>query len=371
MTDSVSISIQSGGKMIGQGVYGCIFSPPLLCRGAKPRPTWKSSKLGKITEVSDIKNEIAAAKVLGHLPNIEKYFILPEINTLCKVAPLDNQKEEDLKDCDVLKRLSVEDMMQYQLEYGGKALKVRIENIEVSTGFPFFDFMDDILEIGAFLDLHGCIHNDIHSSNVVMKNDSKPRLIDFGRSYIYNNINAQEIEEISGVEYNPKLGQIPPEITAHHGVNEGISIDTIIADLYTKKSGVLYVERILGVSRKEQLTEFKNFWLSSRSAQKGDWVQFYKLYWPVVDSWSIGHILIGILRRLVISKQFTESKEWLQKQSVVKTVLRGLLHTSPKKRMDAVEALALYDPMNALVSSSSGKDWLEKKNAVKGENPPS
>jgi hypothetical protein len=144
-----------------------------------------------------------------------------------------------------------------------------------------------------------------------------------------------------------------------------VPIETIISELENKKTGLLYAERILGISRKEQMKDFKQFWLSSRSAQNGDWVQFYRLYWPVVDSWAIGHNLIGVLRRLVISKQFTESKEWLQKQSVVKTVLKGLLYASPKKRLDAVEALALYDPMNALVSSSPGKDWLEK-NSVKG-----
>jgi serine/threonine protein kinase len=364
MTDSVSISIQSGGKMIGQGAYGCIFSPPLLCRGEKkPRHGWKSNKLGKMTEFSDIKNEINAAKALAHAPNVENYCILPEIETLCNVSPMTTQREKDLSKCDALKKYSAEDMMQYELEYGGKTLKTRLDTTELSTSFPFFDFMGQILEIGAFLALHGCIHNDMHSSNIVMKKDLHPRLIDFGRSYMYNNINAREIEEISGVYYNPALGQIPPEVTAHHGVNEGVPVDTIIADLDSKKSGLLHAERILGVSRKEQLAEFKQFWLSSRSVQKGDWVQFYKLYWPVVDSWAIGHNLVGILRRLVISKQFTESKEWLQKQSVVKTVLKGLLHASPKRRLDAIEALAMYDPMNALVSSSSGKDWLEKKGA--------
>jgi len=371
MTDSVSISIQSGGKMIGQGAYGCIFSPPLLCRGAKkPRAGWGSSKLGKMTEVSDIKNEINAAKALSKLPDVKKYCILPEINTLCNIAPISSQKEKDIEKCDALNKYSAEDIMQYELEYGGKTLKTRLETTELSTQFPFFEFMGQLLEIGAFLALHGYIHNDMHSSNIVMKKDLHPRLIDFGRSYMYNNINSREIEEISGVYYNPALGQIPPEITAHHGVNEGVSLDTILTDLDAKKSGLMYAERVLGISRKEQLAEFKEFWLSSLSVQKGDWVQFYKLYWPVVDSWAVGHNLVGILRRLVISKQFTDSKDWIQKQGVVKTILKGLLHASPKKRLDSIEALALYDPMNALVSSSSGKDWLEKKSLARGETPP-
>jgi hypothetical protein len=80
-----------------------------------------------------------------------------------------------------------------------------------------------------------------------------------------------------------------------------------------------------------------------------------------VDAWALGHNLVGILRRLLLSKKFTDSEEWAKKQGVIKQVLQGLLQASPKKRIDAVEALALYDPMNDVVSSASGKAWLEKK----------
>jgi hypothetical protein len=47
----------------------------------------------------------------------------------------------------------------------------------------------------------------------------------------------------------------------------------------------------------------------------------------------------------------------------VKAVLRGLLRMSPAERLDCVEALALYDPTNDLVTSSMGRTWLEKKQA--------
>ena len=362
MTDAVHVVVQSGGKLIGQGGYGCIFSPPLICRGdTKPRSLAKSNKLGKMTELSDIKNEISASKVLGRFPDSSKYCILAELNTICKPAPMSKQKERALKNCHALDEFGSENMMQYELEYGGKTLKVRLQTTDVPLSFPFFRFMDEFLEIGAYLVLHGCIHNDLHANNIVLKDNYTPRLIDFGRSYIYTAIDKDVVQELAGVKYNASLSQIPPEITAHHGVNSGISMETIILDLYSEKTGLLYAERFLGMRRAAQLVDLKEFWDSSRAVQSEDWVSFYKLYWPVVDSWAIGYNLISILKRLLLSKQFAESKEWIQKQGVVKSVLRGLLQASPRKRIDPVEALAMYDPMNALVSSASGKAWLDKK----------
>jgi len=362
MTDSVNVVVQHGGKLIGKGAYGCIFSPPLVCRGTtKPKHGWKSKKLGKMTEISDIKNEIIAAKILGKYPDAKKYCILPEIDTLCKPAPLDEQREKDLKDCDALEKYGSEAMMEYELEFGGQTLKTRIQMSDFTNTFPFFRFMEDILEVGAFLVLHGCVHNDLHGNNIVMKGDYKPRLIDFGRCYIYNAINKDVVEELAGVYYNPELGQIPPEVTAHHGMNEGIPFDEILRDLQAKKSGLLYAERILGMSRRQQMADLKEFWNNSKAIQEGDWVSFYRNYWPSVDSWSIGNNLVGILRRLLLSKKFTDSEEWVKKQGMVKDVLRGMMQTSPKKRIDSMQALALYDPTNAVVLSASGKAWLEKK----------
>lgn len=348
--------------MIGKGAYGCIFSPPLLCRGqTKPKSGWKSSKLGKLTEVRDIKNEILAAKILGPIPSSNKYFLLPEVDTLCRPAEIEDQKEGALKDCEPLEKYGIQNMAQYEVEYGGKTLKNRLLGADVSvSNFPFFDFMRNLLETGAVLVLHGYIHNDLHANNILVNTKFHPRLIDFGRSYLYSAINQELVDELSAY-YNPELGQLTPECSAQHGVDEGIPFERILSDLSTLKPGLKYGERILGISRKEQVAEFKQFWESSLSVQKGDWPTFYKLYWPVVDSWAIGHNLLSILRKLMLSKQFVESAEWKQKQGVVKEVVRGLLRASPRKRLDAVEALALYDPMNDVVSGASGKAWLEKK----------
>ena len=54
-----------------------------------------------------------------------------------------------------------------------------------------------------------------------------------------------------------------------------------------------------------------------------------------------------------------ERNDWRSKQALVRTVLRGMLRTSPRERLDCVEALAIYDPTNDIVTSSKGQKWLE------------
>ena len=85
MEPRIIIPKQQGGRLLAQGHYGCIFDPPLICRGDKaPKGGWKKGKLGKLTEITDIKSEIMAAEVFKDKPAAKKYFILPELDTLCK-----------------------------------------------------------------------------------------------------------------------------------------------------------------------------------------------------------------------------------------------------------------------------------------------
>jgi hypothetical protein len=356
----LNIVVQSGGKLFKSGAYGCIFSPPLKCKSGSTTPS--SKKVGKLTELIDIKYEIHSAKYLANFPESKKYFILPEPSSLCAPADMAKQANDSMNDCEILKSKEPAELMQFQMEMGGKSLKSSLATMN-PTNIPFFDFMENLLEIGAFLLLKGVVHNDMHGNNILIDDEFVPRLIDFGRTYTHNIITRTLIQEMN-VYYNAHVNQIPPEHTAQPGVQEGVSFETIMNDLYHHKMPLIYAERVLGVSRKEQLAEFRSFWEDSISVKGRDWVRFYKMYWPVVDSWAIGHNLIGILRILLLSKEFTESTEWKQKQGVVKSVLRSLLKADPRRRSDALEALAMYNPMHPLVVSARAKEWMEKKQSI-------
>lgn len=367
-----------GGKLIGQGGYGCVFDPPLVCRGDKaPKKGYRKGKLGKLTAPEDIASEFLAAEIFKDKPESKKYFILPEMDTLCKGAQGESsinitaQREQDIDKCGFITDTDVSELLHYQMDYGGKTLEDKMKNIEVTAKeFPYFQFMGDMLEIGAYLLLNGMIHNDLHNANIMMNKDYHPRLIDFGRSYVARAITEKTLEHLAAA-YEPKpnegptYGQISPECSIKDGLDEGRDFDTMIQDLIRVKPGLYYVESLFAQSRQEQMAEFQKFWATSKAVQKKDFLTFWKLYWPVVDAWSIGQVLASTLYTLSYSNDFMKTK-WKQLKSkfdLIKTIITGLLRASPRSRLDCIEALALYDPKNSFVLSPSGKAWLEKKKA--------
>jgi hypothetical protein len=355
---------QGGGGPVKQGAFGCIFSPPLQCKNKTAKPS--GNIIGKVTAYADIKNEIVASKYLKQFSKAPEYCILPDVSSICEPDIESEARKDDIDSCNVIQDSPDKKYFQFHVKYGGETLKRTLLKINPTfETFPFFKIMRELLEIGAFLVIHGFIHNDLHGNNIVLDDSFKPRLIDYGRSYIHDKITSAVVEELAA-DYNPGLGQIPPEISTEHGVREGIALETILNDIKKKKPALEWGEKILGLSRRKQIQEFRNFWLNSKSAQSKEWLDFYKLYWPVVDSWAIGHNLLQILRRMNVLEDYSKNKEWVQKRGVVKQVLRGLLHMAPTLRLDALQALALYDPMNHIVLSESGSKWLERKRTQEG-----
>ena len=364
--------IMSGGRQLGEGGYGCVFDPPLICRGKKtPVGGWKTGRLGKLCVDDDAKNEIMAADLFKNKPESKKYFLLPLLETVCDKkggeSPIteSEQVEKELNKCDVLARKGLGNMQHFELEYGGKDLVKSLINIHLHIKeFNFFKFMENMLEIGAYLVLNGYIHNDLHSKNVVVNTEYHPRLIDFGRSYYSARIDKNTVDEFSA-KYEPALSQLPPECTTRDGLMSDIPFKKIVGDIIQTKSSFANNEKLFGVDRNEEASQFIHFWKNSKTAQTNDWVSFYRLYWPVQDSWAIGTLLAKILSKITLSSQFESGEpwgaQWKEKRPIIKEVITGLLKASPKQRLDCLEALSMYNPMNSIVISKAGRTWLDKK----------
>ena len=342
--------MQEGGKLVGQGTYGCVFSPPLLCRSKQIKP--KANHLGKISEYSDVKNEIQAAKDLKGVVG-SHYFILPEPDSLCVPAPMEKQSEPDISNCEAIQRRGTKNMVHYQMRFGGLPIRVVLRK---SNNYSFYSFMTQLLEIGATLLLNGYVHGDFHMNNVLMLEDHNPRLIDFGRSFAIKTLTRETIDA-GWTSYSPGFSYEAPDMSLIISLHEHISIAQCIEDMKSQKSSMINLERVLGVSRKKQIMELLDFWESSKAVVTKDWLSYWKMYWYTFDAWAIGAILIELLRIRLLSKGFDE--EWSKRQEVIEAVIKGLLHSSPRLRLDCVEALALVNPMHPIVKR--GKDWLKSR----------
>jgi hypothetical protein len=51
-------------------------------------------------------------------------------------------------------------MLHYEVEYGGKTLREKLKEVDISKGSMFWQLAEDLLEAGAYMLLHAFVHND-------------------------------------------------------------------------------------------------------------------------------------------------------------------------------------------------------------------
>jgi hypothetical protein len=356
--------MQEGGHLLGQGTYGCVFDPPLLCDKSKRKPQDQSNLLGKITLRGDFINEKNASEILESVPNWDRYFVLIDSKSICNMAPV--QKQADKKSifgCEVFRKYGTDQMIHFTMEYGGISIDKMLKKIQAVGVFPTFDFFKHTLEAGTLLALKRFSHYDIHGANVLVDEKTlMPRLIDFGMSFDANTI-TDEVLDSRWKKYDPFFPQEPPEITIITGIRHGLSAKQALIDVSREKVSLRNAEVQIGLSRVKQSRAFIRFWNASAAVKDRDWLAFFKVYWPAFDSWGIGVYLLSIFRTLK-TLQVSDLNEM---QARIKGVLQGLLRMDPLERLDCVEALSLWDPDNAIFEREDAQRWLEQREASRAK----
>lgn len=351
-----------GGSLLGKGTYGCVFDPPLRCRhngSSHPKVGGKKQKLvGKITPPEDYAIEVVAARTLGKLG--VPYFLVADEQSAC--TPSKTQTESELGLCTPLQSNPLSSMVQFTLPYGGKTVFSRLSDADFikNPNASFFSIMLQLLEAGSYLIAAQFCHYDISLMNVVIDEKGHVGLIDFGMSFSAETITEETIRQRLKV-YNPASLAEVPEMTLVSGVLSHSGPEDELIDMTFEQKNIFPVaEKVLGLSVELQKEDFRKFWETSRAIKQRDIVTLWKLYWPTFDSWGIGMCLTYLLRRLLFQKEFVESREWKERGEVVLYLLRGMLQANPRKRLDAVEALKLYDPENVWFERY-GTSWLSSR----------
>ena len=93
-----------GGRILGQGTYGCVFQPALVCRGKKRNIC--ENMVGKITSKRDAKNELEISEILHAIQDFKSYTI-PVEKEKCSPRAKSKQTEKDIQECDLSKELDI------------------------------------------------------------------------------------------------------------------------------------------------------------------------------------------------------------------------------------------------------------------------
>ena len=363
-----------GGRLLGQGTYGCAFTPPLLCKTKR----YKQDPVGKITLAKEANHEMEISNLLRKMPLVKNYFLLPEPES-CEPMPMSQQKEREIKDCDAITRkgdakIEWSQTRQLFLPYGGKD---PLGNMILSTTihpkvFPFFDFMTHILEAGSMMLLAGVCHFDLHPNNFLKDKYGVVRILDFGQAFDVRKINDDTVDSRWKVLFFGNESDSPnamvtnaeaPEITVSNALRNGFLLEDAVKHVVQGKEIFQDMEKVLDMSKQSSQMQLVNFFEQSISARANDWVAFWKLYWPGYDAWAIGSLLLILLKYQISWAEFHQG-EWQTRGSLIKLALKGLLHPNPHKRLDCMEALFLVDPKNHWIERF-GKSWLQKRQALR------
>jgi len=352
-----------GGRIRGQGTYGCVFQPALLCRGVGEgvkKVLADPTKVGKITSVEDAENELAIARYLVKLPDASKYTVFAEPQE-CVPRARSKQEDPDIRLCEFTKDMDLQTTTQIMMPWGGTPMN-RI-NLNPPS-FDFFRFMEETLAAGAFLTLNDICHMDIGGHNLLFHNDRVPRIIDFGFAFRPSTLELSDLKSrwrIIAYDHDTET----PEVTLMLGAFKGIPPSTVIQRLQRAKPAVQRLVSLCDVVPSEWATDLNQWAKESQSFQQNDWLSCWKLYWPGFDAWALSTVLLEILEIQMAIPSFIQSSIWKERGETVKSVLKHLCGGHPAFRKDAVEALHMFtNGSHPLVSAgSAGSDWISEKNA--------
>jgi serine/threonine protein kinase len=341
------IDEMGGGKLFDEGMYGCIFTPPLKCKDNKKQYDESDNSISKLIIKEYADKEWSIMTKIKKIPLWKNYFIVSE--SPCIPAAI--QKERDLALCPPLAEYKLSDFRILTMPYGGTPLTSY--RIQLST-FDFMGFVIHFIEAGALLNLFGIIHRDIHQGNILIDNEQVPRIIDYNLSILVESkVTLGELKH----KYDANLAQEPPDSTLVNAVQQGYNYEKVINSIISKKQILKKVRAMLGVTIQEQFESLESWYNRSKAAKAGDEVAWFNNYWRTIDSWAIAVNIIDLISKLSLWPEFITTLNKVRGKLF--PVLKRMCEVNPKRRIDCVQALSMLAP-NSFIIRKYSRDWLAK-----------
>jgi serine/threonine protein kinase len=327
---------QIGGRLLGQGVYGCTFDPaPRCANGSVFKQITGLPAVGKITS-EDSADELAVGQAIMALPLAPLYFALP--TKVCKPAlPV---QDPDASTCNVLKESQEMSMLVMPLA-GQPLLKYGMNHSRLAETYK--KIFIHLLEGGVIYQRAGYVHNDIHMANVLVDDKSVARYIDFGLAFKVSDVKTWDDANL-GTDFKPQYIFQAPEVHAVRMVKNGIRVIDGVQQLYSQNPEYRQMEHRFPTRKRcdDSLT-------SLIASFKGSSAEFVRTYGSQFDAWRIGLCMWFMWDDLLQSLAFDFKKSDLYKEAdLIRKVMGGLTDFDPRTRLTMAGALKVLDPNNRL-----------------------
>lgn len=334
---------QVGGRLLGQGVYGCTFDPAPRCAGGSVfRRIGELPAVGKVT-VEKTGEELAVGRAIMSLPLARNYFALPTES--CR--PEMPVRDPEVDDCRMMEeegRGAKYTMLV--MPAAGRQLLRWGEDLQQLASSYIATFIH-LLEGIVIYQRAGYVHNDIHMGNVLVDERGVARFIDFGLAFKPAEVQVWEDSHL-GTRFRPKFVWQAPEVHAWRMRLNGVRVAEGSAQLLAANDEWRRIENQFPARQPlvAALTGFLN------SVEQGDGVPFLRRYAKGFDCWRIGLMFWMLWDDLLAWSGFQQTSLW-QRRDLVRRVLSGLTDFDPRTRWSAEKALAALDPNNRLVATGT------------------
>jgi serine/threonine protein kinase len=284
---------------------------------------------------SDGDNEWNIIGRIHKIPLYKNYFSTG--NAICE--PATEQVDKDIAKCKMIKEYSMYNLSIMSMNYSGVSLSTypfKVHRLNI------IGFAKHIIEAGALMSIHGIIHRDLHDDNILVDAHSVPRLIDFNLSLL-RDIAQDKIDDMMRHEHNYNLSQEPPDSTLINGLLQHVNAEKVIQEIIYKKTIIQHIKALYNIPSQQM---YKDLTYLNRTMPK-DYYSWFKKFWYLVDSWSIGCILTTLLYNL---KQSSAYDKTIKKyEPILFPILKKMCEVSPYNRIDCVKALYMLDPHNYII----------------------
>ncbi len=358
ITEEMPKKQQKGGKLLGQGVYGCAFDPPLLCKKSLIK---NGHRVGKILPTDDAKYEMSISNILKEVQDADKYFVIVE--DMCDIKPKSEQTDPDLKNCLPIKGESFSQLKQIIMPFGGKPLyniPRRASNID------YFKLGQHLLEAGTLLLTKKIVHGDLHTMNVLLDSTDRGRIIDFGLAWSPSNLTLASVRFLDR-QFNPAISQEPPEVSAWNGLLDGLTLNQTLARIQDQKSGIQLCAKVYNQPIQHLMNYLRRFVDNSWSFQQNNRYAFYKLYWSKIDAWALGSMLLALFIEMSMDTDFEKQPGFMKQMQTVLKTCKGLMMMDAGLRWDCAEALEVWAPDSPILQRTDVQEWLKQQSIARNQ----
>jgi hypothetical protein len=127
-------------RKISEGTYGCIYTPPLPCKGSTEKEA--ADRIGKIESSNNARIDVGISVLLEQIPGYSRYYITQKLDT-CDEENIKRLRKTHEKNCKIFTRIKDDRLIKQVLsKYGGQT----IGEMKMTPSFDYLGNFRHVLE---------------------------------------------------------------------------------------------------------------------------------------------------------------------------------------------------------------------------------